>query len=76
MDVDGSGSVEFPEFCIMMVKKMRDSDTENEVCSRPNLSIMRRIVCAMYRQSHRVNPNPCPISCFNEIFWRGIRDTF
>ncbi len=31
MDVDGSGSVEFPEFCVMMVKKMRESDIENEV---------------------------------------------
>jgi hypothetical protein len=29
--VDGSGSVEFPEFCVMMVKKMRESDIENEV---------------------------------------------
>jgi len=31
VDVDGSGSVEFPEFCVMMVKKMQESDTENEV---------------------------------------------
>ena len=31
MDVDGSGAVEFPEFCVMMVKKMQESDTENEV---------------------------------------------
>ena len=31
VDVDGSGSVEFPEFCVMMVKKMRESDIENEV---------------------------------------------
>ena len=29
--MDGSGSVEFPEFCVMMVKKMRESDIENEV---------------------------------------------
>merc|ERR1712155_47689 len=28
---DGSGSMEFPEFCVMMVKKMAESDTENEV---------------------------------------------
>ena len=27
----GSGSMEFPEFCVMMVKKMAESDTENEV---------------------------------------------
>ena len=31
VDVDGSGSMEFPEFCIMMVKKMAETDTENEV---------------------------------------------
>ena len=31
VDVDGSGSMEFPEFCLMMVKKMNESDTENEV---------------------------------------------
>ena len=31
VDVDGSGSMEFPEFCIMMVKKMSETDTENEV---------------------------------------------
>ena len=31
VDVDGSGSMEFPEFCIMMVKKMSEADTENEV---------------------------------------------
>ena len=31
VDVDGSGAMEFPEFCVMMVKKMAESDTENEV---------------------------------------------
>ena len=31
VDVDGSGAMEFPEFCIMMVKKMAETDTENEV---------------------------------------------
>ena len=31
VDVDGSGSMEFPEFCVMMVKKMSESNTENEV---------------------------------------------
>ena len=36
MDVDGSGSVEFPEFCVMMVKKMRESDIENEVSTKKN----------------------------------------
>ena len=29
--MDGSGAVEFPEFCVMMVKKMQEADTENEV---------------------------------------------
>ena len=31
VDVDGSGSMEFPEFCVMMVKKMEETDTENEI---------------------------------------------
>ena len=31
VDVDGSGFVEFPEFCNLMYKKVRDSDTENEL---------------------------------------------
>jgi len=31
VDADGSGAVEFPEFCVMMVKKMQETDTENEV---------------------------------------------
>ena len=29
--MDGSGFVEFPEFCNLMYKKVRDSDTENEL---------------------------------------------
>ena len=33
VDMDGSGAVEFPEFCVMMVKKMQESDTENEIRS-------------------------------------------
>ena len=31
VDVDGSGFVEFPEFCNLMHKKIRDADTENEL---------------------------------------------
>ena len=31
MDVDGSGFLEFPEFCLMMYKKLSDTDTENEL---------------------------------------------
>merc|ERR1712038_1503218 len=33
VDVDGSGSMEFPEFCVVMVKKMQETDTENEIRS-------------------------------------------
>ena len=31
VDVDGSGFLEFPEFCLMMYKKLSDTDTENEL---------------------------------------------
>ena len=31
VDVDGSGYLEFPEFCMMMHKKLNDSDVENEL---------------------------------------------
>merc|ERR1712043_138755 len=31
VDADGSGAIEFPEFCVMMVKKMQETDTENEI---------------------------------------------
>ena len=29
--MDGSGFLEFPEFCLMMYKKLSDTDTENEL---------------------------------------------
>ena len=29
--MDGSGFVEFPEFCNLLYKKIHDSDTENEL---------------------------------------------
>ncbi|XP_040579646.1 neo-calmodulin [Lepeophtheirus salmonis] len=31
VDVDGSGYLEFPEFCMMMHKKLNDGDQENEL---------------------------------------------
>ena len=31
VDVDGSGFIEFTEFCLMMHKKLQDSDVENEL---------------------------------------------
>ena len=31
MDVDGSGAVEWEEFCVLMYKKMREKDPENEI---------------------------------------------
>jgi len=31
VDMDGSGAMEFPEFCLMMIKKMSECDTENEI---------------------------------------------
>ena len=31
VDVDGSGFLEFPEFCTLMYKKLSDTDLENEL---------------------------------------------
>ena len=31
VDEDGSGSIEFPEFLEMMAKKMKETDTEEEL---------------------------------------------
>jgi len=31
VDVDGSGTIDFPEFLTMMAKKMKDSDSEEEI---------------------------------------------
>lgn len=31
VDVDGSGAIEFPEFCLMLAKKTEECDVENEI---------------------------------------------
>ena len=31
VDVDGSGAVEWDEFCVLMYKKMREKDPEDEI---------------------------------------------
>lgn len=31
VDVDGNGSIDFPEFLSLMARKMRDTDTEEEL---------------------------------------------
>ena len=31
VDVDGSGYLEFPEFCMMMHKKLNEGDQENDL---------------------------------------------
>ena len=31
IDVDGSGFLEFPEFCLMLYKKTQDADIENDL---------------------------------------------
>ena len=31
VDVDGSGAVEWEEFCVLMYKKMREKDPEDEI---------------------------------------------
>ena len=31
VDVDGSGAVEWDEFCVLIYKKMREKDPDNEI---------------------------------------------
>ena len=31
VDVDGSGAVEWEEFCVLIYKKMREKDSDNEI---------------------------------------------
>ena len=31
VDADGNGTIDFPEFLTMMARKMRDTDTEDEI---------------------------------------------
>lgn len=31
VDVDGNGTIDFPEFLSLMARKMRDTDTEEEL---------------------------------------------
>ena len=31
VDVDGSGAVEWEEFCVLIYKKMREKDPDNEI---------------------------------------------
>jgi calmodulin len=31
VDIDGNGTIDFPEFLTMMAKKMQDTDTEEEI---------------------------------------------
>ena len=34
VDVDGNGTIDFPEFLTMMARKMRDTDSEEEIKER------------------------------------------
>merc|ERR1711924_557064 len=31
VDADGNGTIDFPEFCTLMARKMKDTDTEEEL---------------------------------------------
>ena len=57
VDADGSGAVEFPEFCVMMVKKMQESDTENEV--RVSLSAFLLLILYQVLCSYPLPPTSC-----------------
>lgn len=33
VDADGNGTIDFPEFLTMMARKMKDTDSAEEVCT-------------------------------------------
>ena len=56
VDADGNGTIDFPEFLTMMARKMKDTDSEEEIreafrvfdkvrnCFRPSLNVL----CMMF----------------------------
>ena len=40
VDADGNGTIDFPEFCTLMARKMKDTDSEEEL-KRPSASSTR-----------------------------------
>ena len=47
VDVDGSGYLEFPEFCMMMHKKLNEGDQENDL---KEVQGWKRTLCTLFRQ--------------------------
>ena len=42
IDADGSGTIDFPEFLTMMARKMKDTDSEEEVSEEVSATCKRK----------------------------------
>lgn len=56
VDADGNGTIDFPEFLTMMARKMKDTDSEDEI----------KEAFKVYTDSKVFTPNP--ISVFRRLF--------
>uniref|UniRef100_A0A8C0IU74 EF-hand domain-containing protein n=1 Tax=Chelonoidis abingdonii TaxID=106734 RepID=A0A8C0IU74_CHEAB len=53
LDLDGSGTIDFPEFLSMMVRKMRDTDSEEKIWEAFRVFDEDRNECLRQQQTWR-----------------------
>lgn len=45
MDADGNGTIDFPEFLTLMARKMKDTDSEEEILEAFKVSSSQSLSC-------------------------------